>query len=111
MRDLLNAVNVSRQPAFGYFIDGKLVGIASGFIYEQDLNSARIRYLYVDARYRRKAGIGRALLGEFERFMKSKGVKFLRAEMALRKYNSAEFYKKCGFELVGKTVNSLQKTI
>lgn len=110
-RDLVESLNVKDNPTIGYFVDGRMVGFLSGYRYKNDEKAARIRYLYVHKMYRKKFGIGRMLVDEFGKVMKVNGVECLRAEMALRAYNSAEFYKKCGFQQVGISVNFLEKTL
>jgi N-acetylglutamate synthase-like GNAT family acetyltransferase len=100
-----------KNPSYGYYHDKKMRGMVSGFIYDQEPQVARIRYLYVHRNYRKKFGVGRQLLNNFTDVLKIQGVKRVRAEMALREYDSKEFYEKCGFVHVGMTSNFLEKTL
>ncbi|PIY94013.1 MAG: hypothetical protein COY68_04250 [Candidatus Levybacteria bacterium CG_4_10_14_0_8_um_filter_35_23] len=83
---LVLAVKVSDKPA-GILIAKRL----EGGVFHCD-------YLIVDSKFQRK-GIGRALLSEWEQIAKKEGFHNIRMEA---EYLDLEFYKKCGFEVIGE---------
>lgn len=101
------SINSAKNPAWGAWIDGALMGVLSGSVNEKQA-SANIDNLYVDQKTH-NAGLGRNLVNEFVRFAGHRGAANVNVNA---QFDAISFYKKLGFrELYGDFDCFMQKTL
>ncbi len=89
---------------FGYFIDDKLVGVASVFenksIFFDDEHSYQIRGMAILEKYQNR-GLGRILMRYCEKYVQNDSEKLIWFNARI---NAVKFYEKLGYSIIGNVL-------